>query len=193
MRWGTPTPRPSFAARLAHRGIIKFGICRAPRENFPISPLDRLIEIGHDMPTSEVNYEQSMVAPVCEVLAQVHLAVADTGERRYFDAVDTFLPALLAFNGEQPDHHLHDVAIRHWDGYWFGKRRLYGDTFPHYWSTIALVLDFLARAEHERAEAHRAPRVGHRGQQLLAVPPERGGVMRVPVPAHGERSARRVR
>ena len=39
------------------------------------------------------------------------------------------------FNGFQPDYHLHEVAIRHWDGYWFGKRRLYGDTFPHYWSS----------------------------------------------------------
>ena len=27
-------------------------------------------------------------------------------------------------------------AIRHWDGYWFGKYRLYGDTFPHYWSAL---------------------------------------------------------
>mgnify|MGYP004526574347 FL=1 len=38
------------------------------------------------------------------------------------------------FNGQQPDYHLYEVAIRHWDGYWFGKTRLYGDTFPHYWS-----------------------------------------------------------
>ena len=43
---------------------------------------------------------------------------------------------LLLFNGRQPDYHLYETAIRHWDGYWFGKRRLYGDTFPHYWSTL---------------------------------------------------------
>jgi hypothetical protein len=24
----------------------------------------------------------------------------------------------LGFGGRQPDYHLHDVAIRHWDGYW---------------------------------------------------------------------------
>lgn len=111
-----------------------------------------LIATGRDMPKSEVNYEQSIVGPVCEVLLQLHLGVAEAGDRRYLDAAKEFLAPLLAFNGRQPDHHLHDVAIRHWDGYWFGKRALYGDTFPHYWSTItALVLDYLARAEPESA------------------------------------------
>jgi hypothetical protein len=40
------------------------------------------------------------------------------------------------FNGDQPDFHLNDIAIRHWDGWWFGKRPRWGDTMPHYWSTI---------------------------------------------------------
>ncbi|MCD8076758.1 MAG: hypothetical protein LUF27_17370 [Lachnospiraceae bacterium] len=31
---------------------------------------------------------------------------------------------------------MYETAIRHWDGYWFGKRRMYGDTFPHYWSAL---------------------------------------------------------
>ncbi|KAB8215360.1 hypothetical protein BDV33DRAFT_195312 [Aspergillus novoparasiticus] len=35
-----------------------------------------------------------------------------------------------------PDYHLQDIAIRHWGGYWFGKDRMWGDTFPHYWSTL---------------------------------------------------------
>ncbi len=43
---------------------------------------------------------------------------------------------LELFNGDQPDGYLHQTAIRHWDGYWFGKRKLYGDTFPHYWSSL---------------------------------------------------------
>lgn len=46
------------------------------------------------------------------------------------------MKALKLFNGLQPDYHLYEVAIRHWDGYWFGKRRMYGDTFPHYWSAL---------------------------------------------------------
>jgi hypothetical protein len=28
------------------------------------------------------------------------------------------------------------IAIRHWDGYWFGRQRLWGDTFPHHWSAL---------------------------------------------------------
>ena len=32
---------------------------------------------------------------------------------------------------------MNEVAIRHWDGYWFGKRRCFGDTFPHYWSALS--------------------------------------------------------
>ena len=41
------------------------------------------------------------------------------------------------FNGKQADYHLFENAIRHWDGYWFGKYECYGDTFPHYWSTLS--------------------------------------------------------
>ena len=65
------------------------------------------------------------------------------------------------FNGMQPDYRLYEAAIRHWDGYWFGKRRNYGDTFPHYWSvltgnvfelygTLTGNTDFLNRAEDSR-------------------------------------------
>lgn len=41
-------------------------------------------------------------------------------------------------NGQQPDDHMYEAAIRHWDGYWFGKRKLYGDTYPHYWSALTV-------------------------------------------------------
>lgn len=33
---------------------------------------------------------------------------------------------------------MYEAAIRHWDGYWFGKRKLYGDTYPHYWSALTV-------------------------------------------------------
>lgn len=64
---------------------------------------------------------------------------------------------LEQFTGEAPDHRLRDVAIRHWDGYWFGKRRLYGDTLPHYWSGITgTVLARWARVLGEGGEADAA-------------------------------------
>lgn len=33
------------------------------------------------------------------------------------------IKVLELFNGMQPDYHLYEAAIRHWDGYWFGKKR----------------------------------------------------------------------
>ena len=52
------------------------------------------------------------------------------------DGAQAQLEVLLRFAGKQPDYRVHDVAIRHWDGHWFGKDRMWGDTFPHYWSTL---------------------------------------------------------
>ena len=46
------------------------------------------------------------------------------------------MPALEALQWHQPSHHLCEIGIRHWDCYWFGKRRTWGDTFPHYWSVV---------------------------------------------------------
>jgi len=43
---------------------------------------------------------------------------------------------LMAFGGPQPHIRLNSVPIRHWDGYWFGREKLWGDVFPHYWSVV---------------------------------------------------------
>jgi hypothetical protein len=43
---------------------------------------------------------------------------------------------LERFNGLQPSFHLHQIPIRYWDDYWFGKKHLFGDVFPHYWSCL---------------------------------------------------------
>lgn len=94
---------------------------------------DIIIANGLNYPPHEVNYEQSIVAPAVIYLLELFLV---TREARYREAAELQFPALEAFNGQQPDYHLHDIAIRHWDGYWFGKKRQWGDTFPHYWSTL---------------------------------------------------------
>ena len=107
-------------------------------------------------PPHEVNYEQSIVGPAIQFLEELYLA---TGDKKYLDEVEKQLPVLEAFNGFQPSHHLNDIGIRHWDGYWFGKREMYGDTFPHYWSGITAVVfyyyakitgndDYLLRAKN---------------------------------------------
>lgn len=92
-----------------------------------------LAQNGVHYPASEVNYEQSIVAPAADILLQVYLL---TKEPEYLEAGREQLRILEQFNGRQPDYHLYETAIRHWDGYWFGKVRRYGDTFPHYWSAL---------------------------------------------------------
>lgn len=94
---------------------------------------DYIEKTGTNYPTSEVNYEQSIVAPAADILIKVYSL---TGDKKYLSAAQKQLDVLGLFNGLQPDYHLYEVAIRHWDGYWFGKSRLYGDTFPHYWSAL---------------------------------------------------------
>ena len=56
------------------------------------------------------------------------------------------------FNGHQPDFHMYENAVRHWDGYWFGKYKNLGDTFPHYWSSLSGV----AFREYEKITGERS-------------------------------------
>ena len=94
---------------------------------------DHILATGLNIPPHEVNYEQTIIGPaVAIVLDCYHIS----GQPRYLEQVQPLLAALEAFGGRQPDHHLHEIAIRHWDGYWFGGREMWGDTFPHYWSAL---------------------------------------------------------
>lgn len=94
---------------------------------------DIFVRNGLNFPKFEVNYEQSIIAPAVQFLCEVYLVTDDS---RYLKGAETLMPALEAFNGSQPSYRLNDIAIRHWDGYWFGKRQTYGDVFPHYWSCV---------------------------------------------------------
>ncbi len=94
---------------------------------------DHFVANGLNYPKFEVNYEQSIVAPAVCTLLQLYSV---TNDKKYLNEAERQMPVMEAFNGFQPDFHLNDIAIRHWDGYWFGKRELFGDTFPHYWSCI---------------------------------------------------------
>lgn len=114
----------------------------------------RLREIGSSYPKHEVNYEQSIVAPAAQLMLDMYLT---TREPLFLEGARKQLELLELFNGFQPDYHLHDIAIRHWDDYWFGKRRVYADTFPHYWSTItADVFALYAEATGDKNYRERA-------------------------------------
>jgi hypothetical protein len=88
---------------------------------------------GVDYPSHEVPFEQTIVGPAAIVLLELHLATGDPALRR--EAAE-HLRLLELFGGPQPDGRLHDVPIRHWDGYWFGARPRWGDVMPHHWSAV---------------------------------------------------------
>lgn len=106
---------------------------RASARAWFIRHADKLAKTGINYPKSEVNYEQSIVAPAADILLQAYLL---TQKEEYLEASRIQLRVLEQFNGFQPDYHLYETAVRHWDGYWFGKNRMFGDTFPHYWSGL---------------------------------------------------------
>ncbi len=95
---------------------------------------DIYVERGGDYPKQEVDYEQSIVAPAAMHLMDMYLLTKDT---KWLDGAKIQLKHLEAFDGKQPHYRLQDVAIRHWDAFWFGKRRIWGDTFPHYWICLS--------------------------------------------------------
>ena len=94
----------------------------------------RIIKNSLCYPAHEVKYEQSIVAPAVSYLLQLYEL---TGKEKYLEEGKKQLAVLKLFNGHQPDFHMYENAIRHWDGYWFGKYKNYGDTFPHYWSALS--------------------------------------------------------
>ena len=99
----------------------------------------------------EVGIAPEQIAGIlCQLLDMYEL----TGEEGYMQAVRRIAPATDAMLPHQPSANLNDMAMHHWDGYWFGKRRMWGDTCPQDWNgTIA---DFFRRwAEVTRDERYR--------------------------------------
>ena len=115
---------------------------------------DVFYENGPNYPTFEVNYEQSIVGPSIIHLLNVYML---TGNEKYLKGAESQLPLLESFGGKQPSFHLNDIAIRHGDGYWFGKDQIWGDTFPHYWSTLSgIAFRLYAKATGKQEYAERA-------------------------------------
>ena len=115
-----------------------------------------IVRNGIRPPAHEVKYEQTIVAPAVTILAAYAALVERDGK------VDAILPDLVdmlaRFNGNQPDHRLGGIAIRHWDGYWFGKRHVYGDTLHQHSALSARAFAWYARAGGDAAWRRRAER-----------------------------------
>lgn len=91
-----------------------------------------LMEKGTEYPNFEVNFEDNIVVPAGVVLLQMYEL---TGDKKYLNAGKEHVRMHDMFVGFQPDARMHGASVHHWDDFWFGKRRMYGDTYPHYWST----------------------------------------------------------
>lgn len=94
-----------------------------------------------------------MIAPLVSLLATAHALRPDD---RLLAALRTAVAWLRAFGGPQPHVRTGDIGIRHWDGYWFGLDRQWGDTFPHYWSVLTATALRLLPAPLDTAEHRRA-------------------------------------
>ncbi len=102
-----------------------------------ITNADFLLEQGTDYPNFEVNFEDNIVIPAGVVLIQAYEL---TGNTKYLEEAKKHIKIHDVFVGFQPDARMHGASIHHWDDFWFGKRRMYGDTYPHYWSSAGAML-----------------------------------------------------
>ena len=68
-------------------------------------------------------------------------------DEKYLSYANTYKNLSEAYYSYQPDFHMNMISTRYWDDFWFGKYRLYGDTYPHYWSSQTGIMF----AEYERA------------------------------------------
>jgi hypothetical protein len=146
---GIPIARGDALLRVAGRASDADGLLRLYRGH-----ADVIRDHGTAYPSHEVPFEQTIVGPAATVLLELHLATGDPALRR--DA-EPHLRLLELFGGPQPDGRLHDVPIRHWDGYWFGARPRWGDVMPHHWSAVtAWAWALRAAADSDPAYVRRA-------------------------------------
>lgn len=61
-------------------------------------------------------------------------AYLHTKNETYRRAAEEYYQSAGSFYSFQPDYHFFGISVRNWDAFWFGKKRQFGDTFPHYWS-----------------------------------------------------------
>ena len=95
--------------------------------------VDNIVKKGSVYPKHEVNFEQTIVSPAATFTSEMGYL---TKESIYIEEAGKHIETIDLFGGQQPSFHMHEVPIRYWDDYWFGKSRLFGDNFPHYWSCL---------------------------------------------------------
>lgn len=95
---------------------------------------DNIITIGSSYPKHEVNYEQTIVTPAVTIVSEMGLYAED--KERYAESSEGHIANLDRFVMHAPSYHLNEISVRFWDGFWFGKARVTGDTLPHHLSCL---------------------------------------------------------
>jgi hypothetical protein len=145
---------------------------------------DFLRSRGVDYPTHEVPFEQTIVGPAAIVLLELYLATGDPELRRDAEA---HLRLLELFGGPQPDGRLHDVPIRHWDGYWFGARPRWGDVMPHHWSAVtAWAWALRGAADRDEAWSRRARQLSRATLHTFTAPGRASAAFVYPLIVNGQ-------
>lgn len=98
-------------------------------------------------PSIEMGYAPEMSQTAAAYLAQVYLM---SGNAALLELMHREKTSAESFFDWQPDCHMNGMGLRHWDGYWFGKRMQYGDLYPQHWNVLAgEMYYFLARVEQK--------------------------------------------
>lgn len=96
--------------------------------------VDNMVDKQTSYPPHEVNFEQTIVTPASTCISEFAMI---SGDKSYVAEAKKHIDILERFAGKQPSFHMNEIPIRFWDDFWFGKSRLFGDTFPHYWSCLS--------------------------------------------------------
>lgn len=114
--------------------------------------IDNIAKNGIHFPEHEVRFEQTIATPAVGILARSEKLLGSKPEVRR--SLDAAFDVLSRFQGNQPDHKRDEIAIRHWDGFWFGKNHLYGDTLHQHSSiTARAFLQYAAATGNKTARA----------------------------------------
>ncbi len=112
-----------------------------------VAHADSIIRRAGRAISHEVTCANGMVSAMVEYLSQVYLL---TKETKYLKAAREIFKSADTFVGDQPDYRLNSIAVRNWDGFWFGKSKLFGDTFPQWLSSLSgLMYEWYGRATGE--------------------------------------------
>jgi len=123
-------------------------------ENYLRQHVANIVRNGACPPAHEVRFEQTIISPAVTILSAYYALVRP--DPRVANVLPDLADMLSRFNGNQPDHRLNETAIRHWDGYWFGKRHFYGDTLHQHSSLSARAFMQYAKAMGDSSWRRRA-------------------------------------